>query len=144
MTIFRYNHYVPRWLQRRFLDPFGVSQYHYLDLRPDMVVRGTQLHSALPATRTNRDRMLGFVWRSMSSPGRANYGFETARTTYRSPFAELSVSKFADVTPVSPKRRPPLKNGRGASGSRRGWPLPTAVKTPVVLFTKAHSCGLGA
>jgi hypothetical protein len=35
---FRHNHYVPEWYQRRFLRP-GQGKYHYLDLRPDTVVR---------------------------------------------------------------------------------------------------------
>lgn len=35
---FRHNHYVPEWYQRRFLPP-AQGKYHYLDLKPDTVVR---------------------------------------------------------------------------------------------------------
>lgn len=37
------HHYVPQWYQKRFLNP-GQSKYHYLDLRPEIVVREGVLH----------------------------------------------------------------------------------------------------
>jgi hypothetical protein len=37
------NHYVPIWYQQRFLGPALKEQkFHYLDLRPDFVTRGTR------------------------------------------------------------------------------------------------------
>src|SRR5262245_58400718 len=37
---FRRNHYVPEWYQKRFLPSAGEQKYHFLDLRPDIVVHG--------------------------------------------------------------------------------------------------------
>jgi hypothetical protein len=39
MSDFTNNHYVPKWHQRRFMAP-GQGKYHYLDLSPEVVVRG--------------------------------------------------------------------------------------------------------
>jgi hypothetical protein len=36
-TLYRNNHYVPVWYQKRFLRP-GQRVYHYLDLKPDALV----------------------------------------------------------------------------------------------------------
>jgi len=36
---YRRNHYVPQWYQRRFLPATGERKFHYLDLKPDSIVR---------------------------------------------------------------------------------------------------------
>lgn len=44
MTEYRRNHYVPEWYQRRFLAD-GETQYHYLDLRPDIITANGHTHT---------------------------------------------------------------------------------------------------
>lgn len=38
MSLYRHNHYVPEWYQRRFMLP-GQHRYYRLDLKPDAMVR---------------------------------------------------------------------------------------------------------
>lgn len=40
MAIAKNHHYVPQWLQRRFLE--GNERFHYLDLTPDFTGCGFQ------------------------------------------------------------------------------------------------------